>query len=76
MKLADLVDQAAAIEAALRDAAAATISGDALAGALSRGARVRLIIDFGGRPRLRVKLVSRGGGCWLVDSAGRLAPPP
>lgn len=49
---------------------------DAAIVALNRDAHLRLVVDIHalGETRLRVRVVDRRGGWWLLDSAARVAP--
>lgn len=49
---------------------------DAAGEVLERGGHVRLVIDLVPEPRLRVRMIGRRGGWWLIDSRGRVAHPP
>ena len=42
------------------------------------GARVRLMVDLyaDSDPRLRVRMINRRGGFWLLDTSGIVAPQP
>ncbi len=78
-KLHRWLDAAAEIEAELLssehlDAELVDAVGVAL---VERRAHVRLVVDFVApdSPRLRVRVVDRRGGWWLLDTWGQVAPP-